>query len=203
MFIIPSKFNSGTKKTASRELDLHQQSFLNPTDEIQRYPTDSALQPAPSGRTAFTAPDFHDRVHTDRNKLNPVIMGSWTFPDIQIRNADLHQERHLTRRPCRSSRTAAMPTARPTFPSSAVLSKDGNSRSTTRLRLLLRSNGTASVRTGQMPLPRREPIRYWPTPRSARMPIPVILFLMMPEKSSTQERRRSRPPSSSAWISVT
>ena len=115
MFIIPSKFNSGTKKTASRELDLHQQSFLNPTDEIQRYPTDSALQPAPSGRTAFTAPDFHDRVHTDRNKLNPVIIGSWTFPDIQIRNADLHQERHLTRRPCRSSRTAAMPTARPTF----------------------------------------------------------------------------------------
>ena len=67
----------------------------------------------------------------------------------------------------------------------------------------LRSNGTASVKAGRMPLPRREPIRYWPTPRSARMPIPVILFLMMPEKSSTQEGRRSRPHSSSAWISVT
>ena len=96
----------------------------------------------------------------------------------------------ITRRPCRSSRTAATPPARPTFPSSAASSRDGTSRSTTRPRLLLRSNGTASVRAGRMPLPRREPIRYWPTPRSARMPIPVILFSMILERSSTQERRR-------------
>ena len=86
------------KKTASREINLHQPSFLNPTDEIQRYPSYSALQPTPSGRAAFATSHFHDRVHTNRNKLNPVIIGSRTLPDIQIRNTDLYQERHLHRR---------------------------------------------------------------------------------------------------------
>jgi hypothetical protein len=71
--IIPVKTEKRQKKTASRELNLHQPSFLNPTDEIQRDPSDSALQPAPPGRAAFAASHFHDRVHTDWNKLNRIL----------------------------------------------------------------------------------------------------------------------------------
>ena len=38
---------------AGSVINLHQPLFLNPADEIQRYPSDSTLQPAPSGRAAY------------------------------------------------------------------------------------------------------------------------------------------------------
>ena len=64
---------------------------------IQTQPANPAFQ-FPPKRSPRTTGSSHNGINTRRTELNPIIVGSRTFLDIQITDLHLYQKRHLHRR---------------------------------------------------------------------------------------------------------